>query len=70
MYTAKSETVLVDQTFWKSDVFHFIKLVGWKTSNQILSHKEKNEENKTTNESQWNIFAARFSLVCLHLSYL
>ena len=51
MYTAKSETFLGDQIFWKSDLFHFIKLVGWKTSNHILSHKEKNEENKTTNES-------------------
>ena len=47
----------------KSGVFKFIKLVGWKISNQILNHhkEEKNEENNTTNKSTWNILVARFS---------
>ena len=41
----------------------FIKLLGWKTSNQILNHfkQKKNEENRTTNESTWNLFVAKFS---------
>ena len=53
-YTTKFETLWFDQHFFKKpSLFYFIKLVGWKISNQNLEEKMKKIRK---NESTWNIF--------------
>ena len=62
-YTAKFGTFLLDQFFKK--IWHvLIHQISWMKnikSNFKSPQRRKIEENKTTNESTWNIFVARFS---------
>ena len=54
--------VLIHQISWMKNII----------SNFKSPHRRKNEENKVTNESTWNIFALQqdLVLVSLHFSYL
>ena len=56
----------------KSGVFKFIKLVGWKISNQILNHHKQEKLKKIKLQmNRHEIFLSQdLVLVWLHLSYV